>query len=290
MMRKMVLCILFLTACLLLAACSGKNTSDVGSETKETERKSTEDNSETGEASAENDSPYFTFLSDGTTISGLTEEGAKQTSLEIPEQAESLMGLAISDSAAEKVTFASDRDIDLEAAFANAIQLKEVQLPAHLSRITSMAFSGCEGLESVTIPADVTKIEEYAFDGCSSLKEIVFKGDSCETIGEYAFDMCGFEELALPEGLRTIEEKAFFDCEQLKKVVFPGTLETIGSYAFNGSALEEIHFPEETEDLKIESGAFGSAASNITVYIAEGSWMDQNRDAWNIGFANIVCE
>ena len=290
MMRKMVLAVLLFATILSLTACSGKSTSDTGAESKAEAQTATKQDAETKEESAGNESPYFTFLGDGTTISGLTEEGEKQTSLEIPEQTESLMGLVIADSAAEKVTFASDRDIDLESAFAEAPQLKEVQLPKHLSRITSMAFSGCTGLKSITVPADVTKIEEYAFDGCSSLKEIKFDGDSCETIEEYAFDMCGFEEIALPEGLRTIEDKAFFDCEELVKITFPGTLESIGSFAFNGGAVEEIHFAEETEDIKIASGAFGSGASKITVYITEGSWMDENRDAWNIGFANIVYE
>ena len=137
--------------------------------------------------------PYFIFIDDGTTISGLTEEGKKQTVLVIPERAKSLEGLTFSDSAVEEVSFASDHDIGLGTTFTVAKNIKKVTLPAELSVISFAAFGGCDGIGSITIPAGVTKIDKYAFNCCSNLKEVIFEGSSCKSIEAYAFEMCGLE-------------------------------------------------------------------------------------------------
>ena len=153
-----------------------------------------------------------------------------------------------------------------------------------------MAFGSCTGLESIEIPAGVTKIDEYAFDYCTNLKKVTFAGTKCEVIGEYAFELCGLENIALPEGLKTIDDQAFFDCDSLSSVTLPSTIESIGAHAFNGKSLSEAHFAADTKDVKIDPTAFGVRTSDMTVYIAEGSWMDQNRDKWNVGFGTIAYE
>ena len=57
-----------------------------------------------------------------------------------------------------------------------------------------------------------------------------------------------------------------------------------------GSSIEEVHFAPQTVIEEIDSMAFGSSALSAAVYIQEGSWMDKNRDAWDIGFLNISYE
>ncbi len=134
------------------------------------------------------------------------------------------------------------------------------------------------------------KIDEYAFDYCTNLKEVIFAGKNCEEIGEYVFELCGIEEITLPEGLKTIKGKAFFDCDELTSVTLPSTIKSIGGHAFNDQKLSEVHFAEGIENVKIEPTAFGVRTSDLTVYITKGSWMDKNRDSWNVGFTNIVYE
>jgi len=290
-MKKKLAVLMILAIGLSFAACSGKSSSGTtGTETQqaEAEQETGEEQEET--VSSENSDLYFTFLSDGTTVNGLTEEGNKQTVLVIPEQAQSLMGLVIADSAAEEVKFAADHDVALESAFATAEKLKKVTLPAELSVIPYMAFGSCTGLESIVIPAGCTKIDEYAFDYCENLKEVTFAGNKCEVIGEYAFELCALEEITLPEGLKTIADQAFFDCDELTSVTLPSTIESIGAHAFNDEKLSEAHFAADTKDVKIDPTAFGVRTSDMTVYITEGSWMDKNRDSWNVGFGTIAYE
>lgn len=234
--------------------------------------------------------PYFIFIDDGTTISGLTEEGKKQTVLVIPERAKSLEGLTLSDSAVEEVSFTSDHDIGLGTTFTVAKNIKKVTLPAELSVISFAAFGGCDGIESITIPAGVTKIDEYAFDCCSNLKEVIFEGNSCKSIEAYAFESCGIEEIVLPEGLETIGKWAFFDNDALVTVTIPSTVKVIKAEAFNSENLSEAHFAADTEDISIDETAFGARAQDMTVYIAEDSWMDKNRDEWDVGFGTIAYE
>lgn len=290
-MKKKLVMLLALTIGLSMAACSGKDTSNTASDEQqetETEQESGEKPEET--ASAEDSASYFKFTDDGKTIRGLTEEGKKQTVLVIPAEAESLRGLSLEGTAVEEVSFAADHDVAIETAFTMASQVKKVTLPAELSEIPYRAFGNCTGIESIVIPVGVTKIDEYAFDCCSNLTEVKFDGTKCEFIGEYAFDSCGIKEITLPEGLKTLDEKAFFGCDTLTSVTLPSTIETIGAHAFNVSDLSEAHFAADTENVTIDPTAFGTSASEMTVYIAEGSWMDQNRDSWNIGFGTIAYE
>ena len=290
-MKKKLAVLMILAIGLSFAACSGKNSSGTtGAETQQTDegQETSEEQEET--ASAESNASYFRFLDDGTTISGLTEEGRQQKVLVIPEQAQSLRGLDLDNSVAEEVSFAADHDVELEQAFTTAETLKKVTLPAELSVIPYLAFGSCSGLESIVIPAGVTKIDEYAFDCCSNLKEVIFAGNKCEFIGEYAFDLCGLEQITLPEGLKTIDANAFFDCEALTSVTFPSTIESIGVHAFNVKNISEAHFAADTKNVQIDPGAFGIRTSEMTVYIVEGSWMDKNRNSWNVGFGTIAYE
>ncbi|MBQ6545175.1 MAG: leucine-rich repeat protein [Lachnospiraceae bacterium] len=214
----------------------------------------------------------------------------KQTALVVPAKTQAFSGFSFDECDAEEVAFEADHDVEIGEVFRAASSLKKVTLPAELSVIPDSAFSMCSGLESIVIPAGVTRIEGWAFDYCESLKEVTFAGTACETIGEYAFSSCAIEEITLPEGLRTVENSAFESCEQLVSITFPSTIESIGGHLCNGDSLTELHFAPGAENVTIDPFAFMTRTSQITVYIAKDSWMDQNRNSWNVGFGAIEYE
>ena len=290
-MKKFITMLLALMIVVSLAACAGKS----APETADSQKPETTSEPETGKeqentASSGNTSGYFEFDDDGTTLRGLTEEGMTQTVLVIPAQTQAFLGFSFDECDAEEVSFEADHDLDIGDVFGADPKLKKVSLPAELSVIPDSAFSNCEQLESIVIPAGVTRIEAWAFNYCESLKEVTFAGTNCETIGEYAFSDCAIEEITLPEGLKTVEDSAFNFCEELVSITFPSTIKTIGGHVCNGDSLTELHFAPGVEDLTIDPFAFMTRTSEITVYIAKDSWMDQNQSSWNVGFGAIAYE
>ena len=286
-MKKIINLFLALVVIFSLTACGEKNNSEAaGSEKPETS--SAPETSKEQESTAA--SGYFEFDDDGTTVRGLTEEGMTQTVLVVPAQTKAFMGFSFDECSVEEVSFEADHDLDIGDVFSAAPNLKKVTLPAELSVIPDSAFSNCEGLESIVIPAGVTRIEAWAFNYCESLKEVTFAGTKCEVIGEYAFSDCALEEVVLPEGLKTVEDSAFNFCEQLVSITFPSTIESIAGHVCNGESLTEIHFAPGVENVTIDPFAFMTRTSEITVYIAKDSWMDQNQSSWNVGFGAIVYE
>ncbi len=214
----------------------------------------------------------------------------KQTVLVVPAQTKAFMGFSFDECDAEEVSFEADHDLEIGDVFGADPKLKKVTLPAELSVIPDSAFSNCEALESIVIPVGVTRIEAWAFNYCESLKEVTFAGTKCEVIGEYAFSDCALEEVVLPEGLKTIDESAFNFCEELVSITFPSTIESIAGHVCNGDSLTELHFAPGVENVTIDPFAFMTRTSEITVYIAKDSWMDQNQSSWNVGFGAIAYE
>ena len=251
-------------ACLLLAACAGNKGSV-----------------------PEGDAVYFCFADDGRTVSGLTEEGKRQCGLVVPGQAYSLTALAFADSKAEEVRFEKEHDVDLGLAFATAKELRKISLPDGLTEVPYMAFGSCEKLGSVVIPPGVTGIGGYAFSFCTDLKEVTFAGTGCASIGRCAFEACPVSSVVLPEGLSVIEEGAFSLCDRLTSVELPSTVRSVGAGAFSGEKISEVYFAAGTRDISVDPTAFGSRTPDITAYIAEGSWMDTHRGAWDVGFGEV---
>lgn len=291
-MKKNIVALLAIVMCMFMVSCSGGGAADKTiQETPDTaaepEQKEAEASSETEDDEPVTDSSgYFILKDGGKTIDGLTAEGRKQTVLVIPEGVTSLEGLYVclhGSAVAEEIRFASDQDIDIGDTFSGSETVKRVILPKGLTEIPDHAFDMCESLESISVPAGVTRIGEWAFNGCSGLNEVTFEGDKCTYIGPYAFSDTGLESITLPEGLETVEEDSFSIAENLKSVTFPSTIKHVGDTAFSTTGITEIHFPAGVEDFTFGMLPFGADARDITVYIAEGSWMDLNRDQWNIG-------
>lgn len=118
-------------------------------------------------------------------------------------------------------------------------RLTAIDLPEGLTTIGYHAFHQ-SGLRELKIPATVTKIDTGAFEECSALRKVTFskmaRGKFLK-IGKLAFADClSLGEVNFAEGLRVIGDEAF-ECTALKSVVCPSTLRAIGFAAFVGCRL-----------------------------------------------------
>ena len=79
-----------------------------------------------------------------------------------------------------------------EGAFAGCKNLKEITIPATVTRIAADAFAGCESLETVVLNEGLVEIKAGAFQGCAGLTEVI-----------------------IPTTVTHIEMGAFAGCEEL---------------------------------------------------------------------------
>lgn len=91
-------------------------------------------------------------------------------------------------SAVEKITLPEGLTEIPAAAFNQAANLKEVNIPSSVTTIGINAFAG-SGLETLTIPDSVTSIGYGAFRDMASLTTVTIEGDEV-SIPDYAFRAC----------------------------------------------------------------------------------------------------
>jgi hypothetical protein len=156
--------------------------------------------------------------------------------------------------------------------------LEKVSLPATLTTISVVAFSGCSNLN--TIEVDFAN-PVYKGQGGMLLNKagdtlIMYPGargtveldSAIKVIGESAFSICiDLETVSLPE-VTSIGTSAFWQCSSLKTVSLP-KVTSIGNSAFNlCSALETVSFPAVTG---IGHGAFFqcTALKTVSLPVAE---------------------
>ncbi len=100
-------------------------------------------------------------------------------------------------------------------AFADCINLRNINLPSGITEIGYSAFENCKELESITIPNGVTKIGAQAFCGAEKLS-FASLPTSVTEIGEFAFFGCkGSSYIYLPSGVTSIGEGAFAGIENV---------------------------------------------------------------------------
>lgn len=236
------------------------------------------DSNQTVESNVVSSEDYFEWNEN--IIVALTEDGAKQENLVIPERCEGFakVHLFSGEVKVTSVSFESDKDIDLNGVFQLSHTLQTITLPAQLSEIGDLEFWDCISLEEITIPASVTSIGDFAFQGADSLKEVSIEGNT--SILAYAFMECdSLETVNFSDDITFIDEYAFNGCKALKEVRLPASLSEIGKYAFANSGLESLTIPETLELSQYDTTSFIQADHDVTVNVTEGSWMDQNFDA-----------
>lgn len=233
------------------------------------------DDGETKEASLEDN-----FEWSGDIIIALTDSGAEQESLIIPERCEGFNGLIFADkeNSVKSVSFESDKDIDLNGVFSGADNLETVTLPAELTTIGDMEFWLCPALKEITIPAEVKTIGNRAFQDDQKLSKVVFLGE-LTSIMPYAFKGCSsLTEIELPNTITHIDEYAFNECTSLKEITLPESLKEVGEFAFGNNGLEILNIPSQLELVSYSSTSFIQAERKLEINVVEGSWADQNFD------------
>jgi len=179
-------------------------------------------------------------------------------------------------------------------AFFGNNYLKEIKIPASVTKIDTSAFEGCEKLTKVTFAENGTTltVETKAFAGCIALTSEFMLPAYTKTIGTRAFEGCTFTEFTVPAGVTAIKKAAFINCVNLETVNFncTGTLD-LGSdatggklpvsttsatkYDFNDidgvfaycTALKSVILPANTT--KIGNGAFYGCTSLATVDLGD---------------------
>lgn len=131
--------------------------------------------------------------------------------------------------------------------------LKKVTLCDSIEEIRSGAFANCIDLEDINFPAGLKEIRGSAFAGCANLTSVDLEGSSLETIGAYAFSGTPITTASLPATLRTIGEGAFNDCPDLNTLTLRDGIVSIGHYAFQDcpSLTGELYLPETIEDFPL---------------------------------------
>ncbi|MBQ7039127.1 MAG: leucine-rich repeat protein [Clostridia bacterium] len=159
-------------------------------------------------------------------------------------------------------------------AFSRMVFLKEISIPASVTRIGNGAFEDCDlKTVSFTDGNNITEIGDLAFYGNSMLKSANLANCSkLESIGNEAFSYNkDLAELILPENgaLKAIGDSAFSKNSALVSVEIPKTVETLGNSVFSEcKSLMRVKIPESVK--ACGKDMFNGCASP-TVYGAEGS-------------------
>lgn len=225
----------------------------------------------------------YSITNNEITITGLTSEGEKLSSINIPSAIDGKAVATMGDN-----------------AFKDNISLTSITMPDSITTIGESSFSGCTGLTSITIPQGVTSISDDAFRncsnivtinynatqctikskkvypnnfgkndifyGCTKLAEIIF-GDNVRTIPNRAFYYCStLRNITMVSGVTTIGSEAFEQCTGLTSVTIPNGVTSIGDNAFTGcTSLTSVTLPNSVT--RIGGNAFNgcSILTNITI-------------------------
>ncbi len=137
-----------------------------------------------------------------------------------------------------------------DKAFANCVNLTEINLSCEVESIGRYAFSECCSLKQIAIPNNTTSIGSYAFYKCNSLEMVEF-GNKLSSIGYYSFYGCSkLTSVIIPDETTYIDNYAFYQCSGLKTIKLGNKLNSIGSYAFYGcNQLTSIVIPNSVNSI-----------------------------------------
>jgi len=129
-----------------------------------------------------------------------------------------------------------------DGAFGDHNYICMLTLPEGVETIGASAFESCDTLVHVDFPSTLKVIGSRAF--YAGYHGYALDLPSAEVIGDEAFAWCVriSNPVSLPEGLKTIGNSAFDGCGWLGEVYLPSSVETIGERAFADSALNYLVF------------------------------------------------
>ena len=225
----------------------------------------------------------YSISNEKVTITGLTTEGNKLSSIVIPS---SIDGKSVTDIG--------------NSAFKNCSGITNITIPDGMTSIGQDAFNGCSNLTSIIIPDSVTSIGYSAFYNCNKLtsmsipgglitdnnvngryveissiirgeiiKSATITGNPSIIIDDFFKDWNNLITIVLPDSIETFGKRAFSRCTNLKNINLPKNLISIGDYAFNGcTSLKSITVPNKVTT--IGDAAF-NGCTNLTSVIIPSS-------------------
>lgn len=123
-------------------------------------------------------------------------------------------------------------------------------------------------IKKVVFTGNATSIGDYAFSGCTNLTDITIPS-SVTSIGERAFELCGFESITIPNTVTMIGPGLFSECSSLYSFVLPNSMTHIYSYMFyNCTSLENITLPDSI--ISIDGSAFYGCSNLKDLNIPQG--------------------
>lgn len=139
-----------------------------------------------------------------------------------------------------------------------------------VENISESAFAECINITNVNIADTVNSVGAYAFENCASLISIDIP-DAEQYIGMGTFMGCtSLESVSLPDNLLGIGYEAFRECKSLKSVSIPASVIRIEDGAFyHCTSLETIDLP--SAELTMEGSVFNGCASLRAISIPEGT-------------------
>ena len=186
-------------------------------------------------------------------------------------------------------------------AFWGCAFLRQVAIPASVTKIGDEAFARCISLESLCIPPMVEKLgknpfvdldakiidnrsDAFVLDSkilydaartrlisCLTDASMVIVPRTVRTIGSLSFTRRSrLKKVQLPDGLDRIGRDAFSDCDALEEVIIPASVTTIDAYAFAGcDSLRKVTFLGEVKH--IARTTFSDCYNLLAVIVPEGS-------------------
>ncbi len=138
----------------------------------------------------------------------------------------------------------SNEQIDIENGKVYVIKLKNIILPDGTTKIGESAFAYAVHLEKINLPATIKEIGRFCFSDCYALSSNpLVMPTAMETTSERCFMNCrSLREVVLPPSIREIGKEAFSDAK-ITSVNFPESLEIIKGWAFHGCRLTEVTLP-----------------------------------------------
>lgn len=167
-----------------------------------------------------------------------------------------------------------------EYAFAECINLTEVQLPSTIKSINGSgtsgiqgtdtlsygAFRGCTSLTKINFPSGLQTIETVAFRECTALKEIVLP-DSLTSIGRAAFVNCtALSKVAFGSGITEVPIECFYNCSSLRTINWGTNITSISGWAFYNTFVYDVEVPESISKIGERGFANCTAFRSATVY------------------------
>ena len=170
-------------------------------------------------------------------------------------------------------------------AYYNCSDLRGVlELPQSIETVGEAAFSGCSKLSGLLDLTHVTSIGRKAFCNCSGLSGKLILNGNIESIEDSTFYNCSqfTDRLIIPSSVNSIGESAFESCGFTGMASLPASLVSLGSNAFkNCSHINRISIKASVPPVA-DSTAFDGLWKNMPVYVPCNTLEAyKNADGWS---------